>query len=208
MTIRWWQGGHPSTCNWISCPCSAPSSPSRKKYAIRFKSSQQTIWVSLARLGDDPCGENYASGTCIPLAYRKLFFGFLVDLKIKFFRVLGQKSELVLFLRNFDIGLILIGGSLLFPRDLLLILARTHLGRLATADVAVLLGVLEQRALQHFATAVQTRHHRADGAIENLGDFLVGKPFDVGEQHNHLVVMRKRVESALDVLVHHVLEDL
>src|SRR5947208_2894281 len=83
---------------------------------------------------------------------------------------------------------------------LLFVFARAHLGRLrSAADVAVLARVLEQCALEHFAAAIQTRHHGADRTVENLGDLFVREAFDIGEKNDHLVVVRKRVERTLDV---------
>src|SRR5439155_1345282 len=106
-------------------------------------------------------------------AHAALAFGAEIDVAVEI--ALLDGSEGAVFLRRL---------LLLLP-PLRLVLARAHLGRLrAAADVAVLPGVLEQRALEHLPAAVQTGHHRAHRAVEDLGDLLVREAFDVRQEHD------------------------
>src|SRR5436853_4559808 len=89
--------------------------------------------------------------------FRFLFF---LELEFLFFVRVGEENGFFVLLRLGGLGG-LFGVVLLLAR-LGLVLARAHLRRLRfAADVAVLARVLEQRALQHLAAAIETRHDRA-----------------------------------------------
>src|SRR6476661_3679314 len=86
--------------------------------------------------------------------------------------------------------------------------AAAHLDRLAFPQIPMVAGELEHRGLEQPAAAVQAAHHGADRNVQDLGDLLVGEPFEVGQQHHHPVIRRQLVERLLHVLVEHILEQL
>src|SRR5437764_833050 len=101
----------------------------------------------------------------VELLFFFLFLDFeIIELFFVFFAA-GEEDLLFVLIRLLNFGLL--GAVFLLLPGLRLVLARAHLRRLGgTADVAVLAGVLEERPLQHLPSAIETRHHCTDRAVE------------------------------------------
>ena len=87
------------------------------------------------------------------------------------------------------------------------LLAR-KLDHIARFHDALSYGVIAQRLLQQAPAAMQPAHHRADRAIHDVGDLLVREVFEVAQDHRHAVVVRHRLERALDVVGDQVADEL
>lgn len=55
---------------------------------------------------------------------------------------------------------------------------------------------------------METRHHRPDGDVQDLGNLFVGKPLHVGQQDRHPEVFGKFLDCRFHVGIYEVLENL
>ena len=67
--------------------------------------------------------------------------------------------------------------------------------------------ILEQFP-QLTAATVQARHHGADRRFHDVGDLLVGEPFDVGQVDRDPELLRQRLQGLPDVRIGQAFERL
>src|SRR5438270_11609141 len=79
---------------------------------------------------------------------------------------------------------------------------------LTLGDKTSLTSELVQPRLQRLSSAMQPTHHSTNRNVEDLGDLLVGKTFDVTEQDGHPELFGKGLDRLLDLCLGDVVEHL